>query len=125
MFTEPELSFRARSERFAEGFLRDHLGSLECRVRNDHAKCSGPTNAIPMATTVLIANCVMPLRMLIPFMVRYEVCPCGYKYSALRNQPVMHFTAWKNFCLPGGAAVQLPMDRHWSPSSIADWRWHR
>ena len=41
MFPEPELSFRPRLERFAEGFLRDHLGSLECRVRNDHAKCSG------------------------------------------------------------------------------------
>jgi len=42
MFPEPELSFRPRlDERFAEGFLRDHLGSLECRVRNDHAKCSG------------------------------------------------------------------------------------
>jgi hypothetical protein len=42
MFTEPELSLRPRSERFAEDFLRDHLGSLECRVRNDHTKCSGP-----------------------------------------------------------------------------------
>ena len=42
MFTEPELSLRNRgSERFAEGFLRAPLGSLECRVRNDHAKCSG------------------------------------------------------------------------------------
>jgi hypothetical protein len=41
MFTEPELSLRPRSERFAEGFLRAHLDPLECRVRNDHAKCSG------------------------------------------------------------------------------------
>jgi adenylate cyclase len=32
MFTEPELSFRPRSERFAEGFLRDHLGSLVNRA---------------------------------------------------------------------------------------------
>ena len=34
MFLEPELSFRPRLDRFAEGFLRDHLGSLECRERS-------------------------------------------------------------------------------------------
>ena len=40
MFIEPELGLRPRSERLAEGFLRDHPGSLECRVRNDDAECT-------------------------------------------------------------------------------------
>jgi NAD(P)H dehydrogenase (quinone) len=30
---------------------------------------------------------------IVPLHGRHEVCPCGYKYSALSNQPVMHLTA--------------------------------
>ena len=40
MFIEPELSLRRRSERFAEGFLRDHPGWLKCLVRNDDTDCT-------------------------------------------------------------------------------------
>jgi hypothetical protein len=41
MLTEPKFGLGGRAERPCKSFLRDHLGSLECRVRNDHAKCSG------------------------------------------------------------------------------------
>jgi hypothetical protein len=71
--------------------------NAECATTMPNAVA--PTNAIPMATTVLIANCVMPLRMLIPFMGEARACPCGYKYSALSNKPVTHVTACPNFLL--------------------------
>ena len=54
MFTEPKFGLR---NRLCE--MRDHLGSLERRVRNDDANAVAPTDAIPMATTILMVNCVM------------------------------------------------------------------
>jgi hypothetical protein len=41
MFIEPELGLRNRGpEWLCEGFLRDHPGSLDARVRNDAADCA-------------------------------------------------------------------------------------
>jgi hypothetical protein len=95
MFTEPELSLRPRSERFAEGFLRAHLGSLECRVRNDHAKCSSTDERDSNGNDRSDRDThVDP-----PFYGEARACPCRYKYSALSNKPVTHVTARANFLL--------------------------
>jgi hypothetical protein len=59
MFIEPELSLRPRSERFGEGFLRDHPGSLSnAEFATTMPNALTPMNAIPMATTILMVNCV-------------------------------------------------------------------
>jgi hypothetical protein len=62
-------------------------------------------------------------------MVRHEVCPYGYKYSALSNQPVMHFTACENFLLTTlhnrrtAGRAQLGFEAHIVSGSISP-TWH-
>lgn len=41
MIAEPELGiWNLGSERLDDGFVRDHPGSLDCRIRNDAADCA-------------------------------------------------------------------------------------
>ena len=41
MIAEPELCiWNLGSERLSDGFVRDHPGSLDCRIRNDAANCA-------------------------------------------------------------------------------------
>ncbi len=94
MFTEPELGLRSRgSEGLCEIFLRDHRGSLDCRVRNyiaghtDADEGDADSNDHSDGELRDAATHVRPRPL-----GEHVLCLCGYNYPALSNKPVTHFT---------------------------------
>ena len=91
MFTEPKLGpGRSRAERLC----KVSCASAQARSTAEYATtlpiALRATNAIPVATTTLTANCVMLLRIVAPILGGHLLCPCGYNYPFLCNQPVTH-----------------------------------
>lgn len=100
MIAEPELGiWNLGSERLNDGSVRDHPGSLDCRIRNDAADCAHAT-----ACDAYCDGCSdgelgdAGTHFDPPSIGRAGAWPWGNKYSAFEANLVTYVTDAQSFC---------------------------
>jgi hypothetical protein len=108
MIAEPELGmWSLGSERLNDGFVRDHPGSLDCRIRNDAADCADAN-----ACDVYCYGCSdgelgdARTHFDAPSIGRAGVVTQGNNYSAFGANLVTYLTGAQSFCFARIRLVQ-------------------